>query len=183
MQTTNVREATILLPSADDEPTTIWEYPDSLNEEKITNTAFRGLDLSSHRWKDVTLSRVWFKNCRMMGLNLTSAEFKDVLIEGCQLDYSMFARLRTTGSVAFVDCKLTESVFRGSDLSGVVFSECTFDQVELHSTKMTGTDLRGNDISGLKGVWSLQEAEVSGAQLTTLMDSLVDDLNLKVSDL
>lgn len=183
MESKQVRGTRVLLPSDDNAAVTIWPYPSTIEEEKVTNAEFRNVDLSSHRWNGVTVSRARFVDCRMMGIRISDVSFSDVLFEGCQLDYADFSRVRAKGSVTFVNCKLKESAFEDSDLSGIVFADCLLQDAEFSSAKMAGTDLRGSDLSGVKGLLSLKGVEVTSEQLTTLFESLTRELDLKVSEL
>lgn len=182
METKAVRGTKVLLPSEDETPVTSWSYGTPLEGEDITNTEFRGVDLSSHRWEKVTLSRVAFYDSRMMGFTSEEATLNDVLFEGCQFDYAALARIRIKGSVIFVDCRFREAVFIGGDWGPVVFEGCSLAGVELDSVKMKGTDIRGCEVPGITGVSSLKGAQVSPGQLPELFDSFAKDLELNVSE-
>jgi uncharacterized protein YjbI with pentapeptide repeats len=182
MQTKEVRGAKILLPSEDEPPVSFWPFGTPLEDEKINNTEFRGVDLSTHRWEKVILSRVVFTGSRMMGHTVEDLTLSDVLFEGCQFDYAVFNKLRVKESVAFINCRFREAVFSGGDIGGAVFDDCAFQGTEFDSVRMKNTDIRGSEISGISGIVSLKGAKVSEAQLPNLFDSFAEELELKVSE-
>lgn len=182
MEIKAVRGTKVLLPSEDETPVTSWSYGTPLKGEEITNMEFRGVDLSSHRWEKVTLSRVAFYDSRVMGISLEESTLNDVLFEGCQFDYATLTRVRFKGSVAFVNCRFREAVLIGGDWGPVVFEDCSLVGVELDSVKMKGTDIRGCEVSGITGVFFLRGAQVSPGQLPELFDSFAKDLELTVSE-
>lgn len=182
METKEVRGAKVLLPSGDETPVSSWPFGTPLEGEKITNAEFRGVDLSSHRWEKAELSRVVFADSRMMGLTTEDVTLSDVLFQGCQFDYATLSRLRVKGSVAFVNCRFREAIFTGGDLGSTVFDDCSLSGVEFDSVKMTGTDIRECEVSGISGVSSLKGAYVAPNQLPELFDAFAKDLGLKVSE-
>ncbi|WP_433700795.1 pentapeptide repeat-containing protein [Nocardiopsis sp. CA-288880] len=181
METARVRGAKVLLPSDDEAPVASWTYPNPLEEERVANTDFRSVDLSSHRLVDVTVDRCRFRASRLMGVSLVRVSLRDVVFEGCQFDYATWTRVRVVSDVAFVGCSFKETVFEGCDLRDAVFDDCAFG-VDLQGTSLVGADLRGCDLSGLSGLASLRGAEVSAMQLRQLSEVMVRDLDLTVSE-
>jgi uncharacterized protein YjbI with pentapeptide repeats len=183
METKQVRGVKVLLPSQDEAVATSWPHAETLGREKLSNTRFESVDLSSHRWTDVSVSRCRFVGCRMMGFTVTGGTFADVLFERCRIDYAVFSRVKATGSVAFVDCTFTDAEFSGGDLSGTVFAGCDLRGAAFEAVKLVGADLRGSEVSGLSGVGSLKGAEMTEGQLTDLFMSLAAELELKLTRL
>ncbi|PSK96874.1 uncharacterized protein YjbI with pentapeptide repeats [Murinocardiopsis flavida] len=181
MDTHEVRGVKVLLPSDDEPPVSSWPFPAPLEQERVTNTDFHNVDLSSHRLTDVTLNRCRFVGSRLMGVVLTRVTMADVLFQGCQFDYAMWENVRLTGDVAFIDCSFRETAIATSDLKNAVFDNCTL-AAEITSTTMTGTDIRGSDLSGLSGLTSLSGANVAESQLRSLIEVMVRDLNLTVAE-
>ncbi|WP_243742459.1 pentapeptide repeat-containing protein [Actinorugispora endophytica] len=160
---------------------TVWPFADLLEREKVGNTGFRDVDLSSHRWTGVTLNRCRFVGARLTGLAVSGASLSDVLFEDCTFDYAVLDGVRVTGDVAFVNCSFRESVFSGSDLGGAVFDGCALG-AEFDTSRMRDADLRGSDLSGLSGLASLKGATVAEAQLRQLLDVMVGELRLTVAE-
>ncbi|WP_150240655.1 pentapeptide repeat-containing protein [Nocardiopsis quinghaiensis] len=181
METARIRGAKVLLPSDDEAPVASWPHPNPLEEERVANTDFRSVDLSSHRLVDVRLDRCRFRTSRLMGTSLVRVSLRDVVFEGCQFDYATWAQVRTVSDVAFVGCSFKEAEFEGCDLREAVFDDCTFG-VDLRGTSLTGADLRESDLSGLSGLASLRGAKVTAMQLRQLSEVMVRDLNLTVAE-
>ncbi|WP_304451771.1 pentapeptide repeat-containing protein [Nocardiopsis sp. YSL2] len=182
METATIRGAKVLLPSEDDAPVTSWPFASPSADEKVANIDFRGVDLGSHRLVDISLERCRFTGSRLMGVSMTRTSLKDVLFEGCRFDYSTWDQVKVNGAVAFVNCSFRETGIARSDLRGAVFDECAFGP-EITSTKMSGTDLRGSDLSGLSGLPSLVGAQVTETQLRQLTEAMVRDLKLAVAEI
>ncbi|WP_246335026.1 radical SAM protein [Spinactinospora alkalitolerans] len=170
-------------PSEDEDAVTAWPFGSPLEREKVSNTEFRGVDLSSHRWKDITVTRCRFSNARFMGLALAGASLSDVLFENCQFDFAVLDRLKVAGDVAFIGCSFKEAAFSNSDLSRAVFDDCTLSGAEFDSTRMQDADLRASNLSGISGLSSLKGVQVTEAQLADLFQALASELELKVTDI
>ncbi|WP_067606839.1 pentapeptide repeat-containing protein [Nocardiopsis listeri] len=182
METTQIRGAKVLLPSDDEPAVRVWPYPSEPEEERIVNVHFSSVDLTSHRLTGVTFSRCRFTASRLMGVSLSYVTMTDVLFEGCQFDYASWEQVKVTGDVAFVDCSFKETGIVQSDLRGAVFDDCAFG-AEIESTKMSGTDLRGSDLSGFSGLASLHKAKVTEFQIRQLSVAMIRDLDLTVTEL
>ncbi|MER5807562.1 hypothetical protein ABT143_05105 [Streptomyces sp. NPDC002033] len=67
-------------------------------------------------------------------------------------------------------------------LSDVVFSECTLRLTEFGAGRYGDADLRGNDLSSIRGVANLSKIRITPAQRADLAQALVADLDIDVSD-
>ncbi|MFJ7204494.1 pentapeptide repeat-containing protein [Streptomyces sp. NPDC098789] len=141
-----------------------------------------GSDLGSTRWNDSKLTRVTFRDCKLMGAAFDGLVLDDVLFEGCKFDFATFEKVRATGPVAFAGCMLTEAAFTDCDLSDAVFADCTLHLTEFGAGRYRNADLRGNDLSTIRGVANLAKIRISPAQQTGLAEALVSDLSIDLSD-
>ncbi|MEU5915650.1 pentapeptide repeat-containing protein [Streptomyces sp. NPDC047141] len=141
-----------------------------------------GSDLRSVRWSESRLTRVVVRDSQFMGAALDGLVLDDVLFERCRFDYATFDKLRAAGPVAFVGCALADAVFSDSDLSDAVFSDCTLRLTEFGSGRYRDTDLRGNDLSGIRGVVNLAKARIDHTQQADLAHALVNELGITVGD-
>lgn len=139
-------------------------------------------DLGSVRWSESKLTRVHFRDCRLMGAALDGVVLDDVLFEKCRFDYATFEKVRATGPVAFAGCAFTEVTFTGCDLSDAVFSDCGLKLTEFGGGRYRDTDLRGNDLSQIRGVANLAEVRIGHGQQTDLTQALVNELGITVGD-
>ncbi|RCV52546.1 pentapeptide repeat-containing protein [Marinitenerispora sediminis] len=182
METAESRGARVLLPSDDEPPVTSWPYPSPLQDEKVGNVGFTGVDLASQRLENVTLTRCRFTNSRLMGVSMVRVTLKDVLFENCTFDYAIWEHVTAAGGVAFVGCSFKETIFEGGDLRGTVFDDCALG-AEFQRTTMSGADLRGSDLDAVSGLSSLRGVTVTEAQLRQLSEVMIRDFDLTVAEL
>lgn len=74
---------------------------------------------------------------------------KDVLFDGCRLDYATLHRVAAAGSVAFIDCSLANGAWSSCRLPRIALRSCDLAGLELDSCHLDGADLRGNRLHGL----------------------------------
>ncbi|MFF7655066.1 pentapeptide repeat-containing protein [Streptomyces sp. NPDC007983] len=137
-----------------------------------------GCQLASACWRDCKISRVRFRDCKMMGAALTASSMDNVLFENCKLDYATFENVRATGPVVFSECVLTETSFIDCDLSGVVLDSCAMRLTGFTRGQYRGLDLRGNDLSTVRGVPALAKVIIDRAQRTELTEALLGELDV-----
>lgn len=141
-----------------------------------------GSDLGAARWSDSKLTRVMLRDCKLMGAALAGLVLDDVLFEDCKFDYATFEKVRATGPVAFVGCAFTEAALTDCDLTDVVFSDCGLKLTEFGAGKYRDMDLRGNDLSVIRGVANLVKVRIDHGQQTQLAEALVDELQITLGD-
>ncbi|MDX3377160.1 pentapeptide repeat-containing protein [Streptomyces sp. ME02-6991-2A] len=139
-------------------------------------------DLGAVRWSESKLTRVHFRDCKLMGAALDGVVLDDVLFEKCRFDYAGFERVRAGGPVAFAGCAFTEATFTDCDLSDAVFSDCGLKLTEFGGGRYRETDLRGNDLSQIRGVANLAKIRIDPGQQTDLAQALVNELGIAIGD-
>ncbi|WP_245985231.1 pentapeptide repeat-containing protein, partial [Streptomyces tateyamensis] len=144
-----------------------------LDKVRLDSVEFDTCDLATARITDSKLSRVVFRNCKIMGAGLTGVALDNVLFENCKLHYASFEQVRATGPVAFSKCVLTEATFTGCDLTGVVLDACTLRLAEFGPGKYQDLDLRGNDLTSMRGVAHLAKVIIDRAQQAELAEALI----------
>lgn len=149
---------------------------------RFDSVEWSGCDLTAFRWSGGKVSRTVFRDCKLLGAALDELTLDHVLFEHCKLDYGTFTRLRATGPLIFSRCSLRETTFAGSDLSGALFDNCDLRQTEFDGGKHRDLDLRGNDLSQLRGVASLKRVIIDRAQTVQLAEALAAELNLTYGD-
>jgi uncharacterized protein YjbI with pentapeptide repeats len=82
--------------------------------------------------------------------------------------------------VIFRGCSLEEAWFTGCDLSRVAFDDCRMTATTFERAACRGTDLRGNDLSGIRGIASLHQAVIEPSQAVQLGHALIADLELRL---
>ena len=145
---------------------------------RVDSVEFTGCDLSSLHWTHSKTSRVVFRDCKLMGATLEDLTFDNVLFENCKLDYSALTRIRTTGPLIFSMCSLREAAFTAADLGAALIDDCDLRLTEFGGGKYRGLDLRGNDLSRLRGVASLKQVIIDRAQTLQLAEALAAELDV-----
>ncbi|MEV7121800.1 pentapeptide repeat-containing protein [Kitasatospora griseola] len=153
-----------------------------LDKVRLDSVEFDTCDLATARITDAKLSRVAFRNCKIMGGQLTGVTLDNVLFENCKLDYSSFEQVRATGSLVFSKCVLNEATFTGSDLSRAVLDACSLRLAEFGRGKYQDLDLRGNDLSTVRGTANLGKVIIDRTQQSELAEALVSELDVTFAD-
>ncbi|MEU6972761.1 pentapeptide repeat-containing protein [Kitasatospora aureofaciens] len=117
-----------------------------------------------------------------MGATLSGLVLDNVLFENCRFDYATFAGVRTAGPVAFAGCGFTEAVFGTCDLGKAAFEACALRHTEFGPGRYQGLDLRGNDLTELRGVAGLAKVVIDRGQLAELAVALMGELEVTFRD-
>ncbi|MFD7506162.1 pentapeptide repeat-containing protein [Streptomyces sp. NPDC059850] len=149
-----------------------------LDRVSVDSVEFAGCDLASLRWADSKVSRAVFRDCKLMGAALEDVTLDHVLFEDCKLDYSTFTRVRAVGPVIFSRCSLRETTFAAADLGAALADDCDLRLTEFDGGTYRGLDLRGNDLSRLRGLAFLQRIVIDQAQTLQLAGALAAELDV-----
>jgi uncharacterized protein YjbI with pentapeptide repeats len=77
---------------------------------------------------------------------------------------------------------LEDADFNSATLIDVTFEDCILTRTDFSAAKLTRVDLRGNDISELRGVASLHGAIIAPEQLAQLAPILCNGLGIIVAE-
>jgi uncharacterized protein YjbI with pentapeptide repeats len=145
---------------------------------RMDSVDFTACDFSSLVWADSKLSRVRFTNCKLLGAELTSLTLENVVFANCKLDYAVLAKIKATGPVVFSGCSLAEAEVESCDLSNTAFDGCSLRLTEFGRGSYQGCDLRGNDLSTVRGVSNLRRVAIGQGQVIQLAEALVTELEI-----
>jgi uncharacterized protein YjbI with pentapeptide repeats len=149
-----------------------------LEKLRVDSVEFAGCDLASLQWSDSKVSRAVFSDCKLMGATLEDVTLDNVLFENCRIDYSTFVRVRAAGPVILSKCTLRETTFTASELCAALIDDCDLRLTEFDGGKYRGLDLRGNDLSQLRGLASLKQIVIDQAQKLQLAEALTTELSV-----
>lgn len=153
-----------------------------LGDLRMDSVDFTGCDLSQAAFTGGKWSRVRFTDSKILAGQFHNLTVEDVIFDHCKLDFAAFQVVTAKGPVIFRDCSLEEAWFTGCDLSKAAFDDCRLSATAFEHTTCKGTDLRGNDLSGIRGIASLRQAAIEPAQVIQLGHALVADLELRLPD-
>jgi uncharacterized protein YjbI with pentapeptide repeats len=145
---------------------------------RMDSVEFSACDFSSLSWTESKLSRVRFTNCKLLGAELTGLTLENVVFANCKLDYAALERIKATGPVIFFGCSLAEAEIESCDLSTTVFDGCSLHLTEFGRGTYHGCDLRGNDLSTVRGVTNLTRVAIDQGQVIQLAEALVTELQI-----
>jgi uncharacterized protein YjbI with pentapeptide repeats len=148
------------------------------HDVRVDSVEFDSDDFGPMQWSDSKLSRAVFRNCKIMGAALSGLVLENVLFDNCKLDYATFNDIRAAGPLVFSKCALSEATFTNCDLSRTVLNDCTLRLTEFTRGKYQDCDLRGNDLSTLRGVAELRKVIIDRPQQTQLAEALVAELDV-----
>ncbi|MFF0270226.1 pentapeptide repeat-containing protein [Kribbella sp. NPDC004536] len=154
----------------------------TFDQAMIQSVVFDQCVVLSSDWIDCTLARVKFRDCKILGGNFVDNNWSNVVFERCRLEYLTFDSIRTNAPVVFVDSRLKEVIFRRTDLAGGHMSACALDDVEFDGGSYTNFDVRGNDLSTVRGASNLNGVIIDPIQRQELGEALVSELDLRYLD-
>jgi uncharacterized protein YjbI with pentapeptide repeats len=143
---------------------------------------FVDCELGDLRWTGGRLSRTQFDGCKLLGARFENVILDHVVFSGCRLDYATVGRLRAVGPVLFLRCSLREAEFRGCNLERSLFHDCDLGLTDFGPGGYRGLDLRGNDLSGIRGAQHLSRVVIDRAQLLELAQALAAELEVSFGD-
>jgi uncharacterized protein YjbI with pentapeptide repeats len=152
---------------------------DAVHADRVEVT---GCLLANLAWNEGKLSRVRFTRCKILAGQFHRLLLRNIEFDHCKLDLAVFDAVRAVGPVVFTGCSLAEATFSGSDLSGAVFEDCTLRGTVFEPGNYRGCDLRGNDLSGVRGAAHLRKAVLERAQTLQLAHALAAELEIDFAD-
>lgn len=149
-----------------------------LEDLLVDSVTFTDCDLSHLRWTGGRVSRAVFTGCKLTGAAFEDSTWDNVVMEKCRLDFATFTRVRATGPVVFSKCSLVEAEFTSVDLTDAVLDDCDLTKTEFSGGQYRGLDLRGNDLSKLRGVGVLKRIIIDPPQTPQLGQALATVLDV-----
>jgi uncharacterized protein YjbI with pentapeptide repeats len=153
-----------------------------ITEAEVNCVEFSNCELSSLTWTGGEISRTRFTACKLLGARFENVKMKHAVFVDCQLDYATLSRMSSSGPVAFVRCRLREAEFTGCDMTRAVFEKCDLTLANFGKGRHAGCDLRGNDVSTLRGAANLRRVVLTSAQLVNLAQALATELEISLND-
>jgi uncharacterized protein YjbI with pentapeptide repeats len=149
---------------------------------RVEAVDFARCDLSQAVFRGGRWTRVRFTDCKILSGRFDGAVLENVVFDRCKLDYTVFRDITAKGPVVFRDCSLEEAWFSGSNLAKAAFDECRMRLTSFERSSCQGMDLRGNELSEIRGITTLAGAVVDPVQTIQLGRALVGDIGLHLTD-
>lgn len=135
--------------------------------------------LISSEWGQCTLSRVVFRECKILGANFIENKWANVVFDRCKIEYSTFESIQASAAVAFVNTQFKQVTFTECNFPKGHMSGCELDSVEFIGGGYHEFDFRDNDLSTIRGAANLHGVFISPVQRQQLAEALVSELDLR----
>lgn len=136
----------------------------TLTGVELTDVIFEQCDLSNVDFSDAIIHRTEFKDCKMIGTNLSSGTLRNVLFDSCIADYATF-RYANTKQVFIQDSSLCKTDFSFSKSQKIELFRSNIDLAQFSGTELDGIDLSDCEFNGLGvDVTNLQGCTISREQ-------------------
>ncbi|WLD94599.1 pentapeptide repeat-containing protein [Alkalihalobacillus sp. AL-G] len=116
-------------------------YDVSFRFLELTDVMFEKCDLSNVDFSDAIVHRVHMKDCKMVGMNLAGSALRNISLDGCIGNMAAFG-YSDCKNVQFRNSSLCNSDFFESKFKNVVFEQC-----DINGANLSGTVLKGIDLS------------------------------------
>jgi len=120
----------------------------SWSRMELTDIIFEKCDLSNADWTDAVIHRTEFRDCKMIGMQLTGATIRNVLINNALADYASL-RVSNTKQLVIQDSSLSRADFCFAKLQKTELTRCNIDQAQFSGTPLGGMDLSDCEFNGL----------------------------------
>lgn len=152
-----------------------------LRRLRCEQVVFDTCDFANSRWLDCAFSEVAFLDCRFTGASISGGRLSEVVMRACQLRLAKLSHLGRLHAL-LEHCDLRGALLMESDLCEVRFVDSDLGDLELFNMDLTGSDLRDNELGGLKGVGCLRGATIDALQLLALAPALAAHVGLVVEE-
>jgi uncharacterized protein YjbI with pentapeptide repeats len=127
--------------------------------EDLVDAVAQNLDWANRQARGLVARRVELRGCRFTGAELAESVLSDVTLTDCRLDL-VGLRIAKLERVVFRDCRMTECDFHGASLTDVLFDHCELREATFNGVRLKRIELRGCDLTGLRGVEALRGARM-----------------------
>jgi uncharacterized protein YjbI with pentapeptide repeats len=142
-------------------------YPPDLADEEVIpdlddglqDVVVTGLDWANRRSPRAKMVRTELRATRLTGAELGEATLTDLAFTDCRLDLAGL-RNATLERVIFRDCRMDECDLYDARLNDVLFERCTLREATFSGVTIARVELRGCDLSGLRGAEHLRGARL-----------------------
>ncbi|WP_430867302.1 pentapeptide repeat-containing protein [Demequina aurantiaca] len=176
----------------------------SFEDRPLRGVSFVGCELDNVALGEADLTAARFGDTRLTRINVPVLKAPDASWVGTELAASRIGAWDGYGAnlraARFVDCKVTYANLRGSTLTDVLFTGCTFDELDLmdvkgaraafvdctigvltaHRMQIKDLDLRGASVGAVSGMDGLKGAHLSETQVALLSSQFAHHLGVIV---
>jgi uncharacterized protein YjbI with pentapeptide repeats len=146
-------------PTAPYPPDLADDAPPVSELEDLVDAVANNLDWANRKARGLAARRVELRGCRLTGTELAEATLSDVTFADCRLDL-VGLRIARLERVVFRDCRMTECDFHDAALTDVLFQDCGLREATFSGVKVNRVELRGCEVTGLRGVEALRGARM-----------------------
>jgi uncharacterized protein YjbI with pentapeptide repeats len=148
---------------------------------RVTDTVFLDCELSGATFHEAVLTRVEFKQCRMLGLSLSGARLHDITLFECRLDGAEF-RMTDCARLRFDRCALVSADFYGARLSQVSIFDSDLTDVEFSKAVFKDGRLHGSRLERIRGGGYLKNLTIDSTQILPMALQMFTSFGIDVDD-
>lgn len=143
-----------------------------ISELNFVNCHFKNCNLSNAKVNNCKLQEIMFTECKLIGINFSRA--RDFAFEmhckNCNLDYGSFDSKKMNKSV-FENCKMHSINFSQADLSKIQLIDCDLYESIFNGTNLSGVDFtRAQNFSIDPALNNVRKAKFLTQDLPGLLD-------------
>lgn len=139
----------------------------SLIDAKLNDCDLSGCDLSHVNLGGANLFSTAFRECKLLGVAMMTANITAAVFEKCIFDYSHWRGMDLTG-MDFAHSSFREADLSGTNLTRVNLTNCDLRGCNIEYAKFGQTDLRGSQLDGVSLKDNLHGIIISSNQFAGL---------------
>lgn len=152
----------------------------ALDKFEVSNAEFTKIELTGLRSYKASVTKAVFSDSRATGADFAEGYFEDCVFKNMKFDEAGF-RMASFKRVRFENCVLSKADFYEAKLAHVIFENCTLEETNFNKAVCSAVDLRGEDLSLVKGIVGLKGAFISEEQLIQIAPLLAHELGFRVN--
>jgi uncharacterized protein YjbI with pentapeptide repeats len=152
-----------------------------LEHLRIVDGVLSGCNLANLHGRSAHMKRVSIASSRLTGIDLAQSALSDVTFRGCRIDLASFG-FSHLERVTFDDCLLTQTDFLEAQLDAVRFHSCDLKHADFRGARLKRCELRGGDLTNLRGVESLRGAALDWPTIVEMAGVWAAALGIEVLD-
>lgn len=137
--------------------------------------------LSNVVGREGQLRRVAARRCRLVGLDLSGADIRDLRVADCSLELASFAGARLR-DVSFAHVNLSEVSFQEARLERVEVVDCELAGADFRRASLTECRIRGASLDGVLGIEALRGVSMPWNDVVASAAALAAGLGIQIDE-
>jgi uncharacterized protein YjbI with pentapeptide repeats len=152
-----------------------------LDDLLVESVKFTGCVLAGFQQHGSKLTRVIFRDTKLLAVHISGTSLHDVVFDRRRLDLATSEDVAATGLLCFTGRTLAEVTFANCSLAGALFDHCQPRETSFGRGSYKDIDLRGNNFAEIAGVTNLR-GQYNQAALSNVIGELMDPVREPAAD-